>query len=160
MFPFDFDCAGLPCTFSVCVRYALDDNLYGKQVLDTIVELVFNKPGDDIAVIMAGYEAPIFHMIRYESRQAPLGLPSSLWLCFCFFAVGVCMLYRAPHTMAPKESCSAYTLWVDKSVLPLLSPPHTPLPCTIAAPMQDPEPWARASFQLHPSRPVRGLQRQ
>jgi hypothetical protein len=42
----------------------LDDNMYGKQALDTIVELVFNKPGEDIAVIMAGYEAPIMKMIR------------------------------------------------------------------------------------------------
>ena len=46
------------------LRYVLDDNLYGKQALDTIVELVFNKPGDDIAVIMAGYEAQITKMIR------------------------------------------------------------------------------------------------
>ncbi len=48
---------GLVCS------YVLDDSLYGKQALDTIVELVFNRPGEDIAVIMAGYEAPIFHMI-------------------------------------------------------------------------------------------------
>jgi hypothetical protein len=38
--------------------------MYGKQALDTIVELVFNKPGDDIAVIMAGYEGQIMKMIR------------------------------------------------------------------------------------------------
>jgi hypothetical protein len=36
--------------------YAFDDNLYGKQVLDTIVEKVQGTPSDDIAVLMIGYE--------------------------------------------------------------------------------------------------------
>jgi hypothetical protein len=53
--------------WAVGYRYVLDDNMYGKQVLDTIVELVFNKPGEDIAVIMAGYEAQIMSMIRSAS---------------------------------------------------------------------------------------------
>ena len=47
--------------------YVLDDNLYGKQALDTIVEMVFNKPGDDIAVIMAGYEPQIMKMMREQN---------------------------------------------------------------------------------------------
>ena len=47
--------------------YVLDDSNFGKQALDTIVELVFNKPGDDIAVIMAGYEPQIKKMIREQN---------------------------------------------------------------------------------------------
>ena len=39
--------------------YALNDNMYGKQALDTIVEKVMGKPGDDIAVLMLGYEKQV-----------------------------------------------------------------------------------------------------
>jgi hypothetical protein len=34
--------------------YNLDDRMYGKQALDTIVELVSGAPGEDIALVMAG----------------------------------------------------------------------------------------------------------
>ncbi|MCP5493816.1 MAG: AAA family ATPase [Leptospiraceae bacterium] len=47
--------------------YNLDDKMYGKQALDTIVELVHNKPGEDIAVILVGYEAQIMKMIREQN---------------------------------------------------------------------------------------------
>ncbi len=62
-------------------RYVLDDNMYGKQALDTIVELVFNKPGEDIAVIMAGYEAQIMSMIRCVCACDPRVPLQSLSAC-------------------------------------------------------------------------------
>ena len=34
--------------------YNLDDNLYGKQVLDVLVEKVQGGPYDDIAVLLLG----------------------------------------------------------------------------------------------------------
>ena len=47
--------------------YALDDDLYGKQAIDTIVALVNPNAGSDMAVIMAGYEKPMLKMIRDQN---------------------------------------------------------------------------------------------
>uniref|UniRef100_A0A7S4Q8G3 AAA+ ATPase domain-containing protein n=1 Tax=Alexandrium monilatum TaxID=311494 RepID=A0A7S4Q8G3_9DINO len=47
--------------------YNLDDNLYGKQVLDTLVEKVQGSESDDIAVLLLGYEAPMLAMIRNQN---------------------------------------------------------------------------------------------
>jgi DNA polymerase III delta prime subunit len=47
--------------------YALDDNLYGKQVLDTLVEKVQGSPSDDIAVLLLGYTGKITDMIRNQN---------------------------------------------------------------------------------------------
>jgi hypothetical protein len=47
--------------------YNLDDNLYGKKVLDTIVEKVSGQGSEDIAVLMAGYEGPIRQMLRNQN---------------------------------------------------------------------------------------------
>ena len=55
--------------------YALDDNLYGKQVLDILVEKVQGTPSDDIAVLLLGYEEPMLSMIQNQnpglSRRFP-----------------------------------------------------------------------------------------
>ena len=47
--------------------YVLDDQNYGKQVLDTIVEKVLGSPGEDIAVVMIGYEKEISKMLRNQN---------------------------------------------------------------------------------------------
>lgn len=47
--------------------YVLDDNLYGKQVLDTLVEKVQGSPSDDISVLLLGYEQPMLHMIKEQN---------------------------------------------------------------------------------------------
>ncbi|KAI8896071.1 hypothetical protein BC833DRAFT_599019, partial [Globomyces pollinis-pini] len=47
--------------------YSLDDSLYGKQVLDTLVEKVQGTPMDDMAVLLLGYETPIREMIRKQN---------------------------------------------------------------------------------------------
>lgn len=47
--------------------YALNDGLYGTQVLDTIVEKIQGNPGDDIAVIMAGYKPNMLKMLRDQN---------------------------------------------------------------------------------------------
>jgi len=55
--------------------YALDDSLYGKQVLDTLVEKVQGTPSDDIAVLLLGYEEQMIKMIEGQnpglSRRFP-----------------------------------------------------------------------------------------
>lgn len=55
--------------------YNLDDSLYGKQVLDTIVEKVQGQPDEDLAVLLLGYEEPMLEMIRNQnpglSRRFP-----------------------------------------------------------------------------------------
>ena len=43
--------------------YALNDGTYGREALDTLVSKVHNAPGDDIAVIMCGYEEQIKKML-------------------------------------------------------------------------------------------------
>lgn len=48
--------------------YALDDDLYGKQVLDTLVEKVQGTPSDDMAVLLVGYEQQMLRMVK---RQNP-----------------------------------------------------------------------------------------
>jgi Cdc6-like AAA superfamily ATPase len=47
--------------------YGLDDTLYGKQALDTIVEKVSGGAGEDIAVIMVGYDAQMLQMLRSQN---------------------------------------------------------------------------------------------
>lgn len=47
--------------------YALDDDMYGKQVLNTIVEKVHGTPSDDIAVLLLGYEDQMLSMIRNQN---------------------------------------------------------------------------------------------
>jgi Cdc6-like AAA superfamily ATPase len=47
--------------------YVLDDNLYGKQVLDTLVEKVQWGPSDDIAVLLLGYKEQMLQMIRKQN---------------------------------------------------------------------------------------------
>ncbi|TPX59440.1 hypothetical protein PhCBS80983_g02469 [Powellomyces hirtus] len=46
--------------------YNLDDNLYGKQVLDTLVEKI-QGPHDDIAVLLLGYEKQMTEMLRNQN---------------------------------------------------------------------------------------------
>ena len=47
--------------------YNLDDNMYGKQVLDTIVEKISGDASEDIAIIMAGYEREMRKMLREQN---------------------------------------------------------------------------------------------
>lgn len=47
--------------------YVLDDQLYGKQALDTIVEKVSGNVGEDLAVVMCGYEPQMLKMIRDQN---------------------------------------------------------------------------------------------
>eukprot|EP00947_MAST-08B_sp_MAST-8B-sp1_P001479 g1479.t1 len=47
--------------------YALDDGLYGRQALNTIVEKVDPSPGEDIAVVMCGYEVEMNKMFRDQN---------------------------------------------------------------------------------------------
>jgi hypothetical protein len=44
--------------------YVLADNVYGKQALDTLVERVQGTPGEDMAVLLLGYEPQILEMLR------------------------------------------------------------------------------------------------
>lgn len=47
--------------------YNLDDGLYGKQVLDVIVEKVQGGEHDDIAVLLLGYEQQMDQMMRNQN---------------------------------------------------------------------------------------------
>ena len=47
--------------------YSLNDGLYGKQVLDVLVEKVQGSPSDDIAVLLLGYEPQMLEMIRTQN---------------------------------------------------------------------------------------------
>jgi len=55
------------CVLVIDEAYGLDDQLYGKQVLDTIVEKVSGKPGEDIAVILIGYDKEMKKMLRDQN---------------------------------------------------------------------------------------------
>lgn len=44
--------------------YGLDGSMYGKIALDIIVSKVMGSPGEDIAVLMLGYEREMLAMIR------------------------------------------------------------------------------------------------
>jgi DNA replication protein DnaC len=48
--------------------YMLDDGGYGPEALDVIVEKVHNKPGEDIALVMLGYEDDIMKMLRDRNK--------------------------------------------------------------------------------------------
>ncbi len=47
--------------------YNLNDGLYGKQALDTLVEKVMGAPGEDIAVILVGYKGDMLKMLRDQN---------------------------------------------------------------------------------------------
>jgi len=47
--------------------YNLDDDRYGKQVLDTIVEKVMGSPGEDIAVILVEYKPQMLKMLQHQN---------------------------------------------------------------------------------------------
>ena len=47
--------------------YNLNDNMYGKQVLDILVEKVQGTPSDDIVVLLLGYEKQMLDMIRSQN---------------------------------------------------------------------------------------------
>ncbi|KAJ3247215.1 hypothetical protein HDU77_008656 [Chytriomyces hyalinus] len=47
--------------------YNLNDNLYGKQVLDVLVEKVQGSENDDIAVLLCGYDEPMLAMLRDQN---------------------------------------------------------------------------------------------
>ena len=44
--------------------YALHEGMYGARAIDTIVSKVHNSPGEDIAVLLLGYEEPMLKMLR------------------------------------------------------------------------------------------------
>lgn len=58
-------CQGKVLVIDEC--YNLDDNMYGKKVLDTLVEKVSGQGSEDIAVLLAGYEGPIRQMLRTQN---------------------------------------------------------------------------------------------
>ncbi|RLN63252.1 hypothetical protein BBJ28_00018439 [Nothophytophthora sp. Chile5] len=47
--------------------YNLNDNMYGKQVLDVLVEKVQGTESDDIAVLLIGYENEMLEMLRTQN---------------------------------------------------------------------------------------------
>lgn len=47
--------------------YVLDDTHYGAKALNTIVESVHNSPGEDIAVVLLGYESDIVNMLNNQN---------------------------------------------------------------------------------------------
>lgn len=61
--------------------YALNEGMrgYGREALDTLVSKVHNKPGDDIAVIMCGYEAQMRKLLLDQNPglQRRFGLDSA-----------------------------------------------------------------------------------
>ena len=47
--------------------YMLDDSNYGKIALDMIVSKVMGSPGEDIAVLLLGYEDLIMKMLNNQN---------------------------------------------------------------------------------------------
>ena len=58
-------CQGKVLLIDEC--YNLDDNMYGKKVLDTFVEKISGQGSEVIAVLMVGYEQPIRTMLRNQN---------------------------------------------------------------------------------------------
>lgn len=56
--------------------YSLDDNLYGKQVLDALVEKVQVTDSDDLAVLLLGYTEPMLTMLRNQNPGLQRRFPS------------------------------------------------------------------------------------
>ena len=62
--------------------YNLDDNLYGKQVLDCLVEKVQGTEADDIAVLLLGYEKPMLDMLRNQNQGLARRFPRNYAFMF------------------------------------------------------------------------------
>ena len=62
--------------------YALNDSLYGKQALDTLVEHVHGAPGEDIAIVMCGYVREMDEMLRSQNPGLSRRFPRDQALMF------------------------------------------------------------------------------
>ena len=62
--------------------YALNDSFYGKQALDTLVEQVSGAPGEDIAVVMCGYEREMENLLRAQNPGLSRRFPRDQALMF------------------------------------------------------------------------------
>ena len=62
--------------------YALNDSFFGKQALDTLVEQVSGAPGEDIAVVMCGYEREMDNLLRAQNPGLSRRFPRDQALMF------------------------------------------------------------------------------
>ncbi|KXS21803.1 P-loop containing nucleoside triphosphate hydrolase protein [Gonapodya prolifera JEL478] len=62
--------------------YNLDNSLYGKQVLDVLVEKVQNSETDDLCVLLLGYEQPMLEMLRKQNPGLARRFPREHAFCF------------------------------------------------------------------------------
>lgn len=103
--------------------YNLNDSLYGKQALDTIVEKVSGAPGEDIAVLLLGYEKEIKNMLRQQNPGLSRRFNPTHALVFkdydnsalACIAAGVCKEERL-HLTLPVLKCVVTVLSAQRAL--------------------------------------------
>jgi len=103
--------------------YNLNDSMYGKQVVDTIVEKVMGSPGEDIAVLLVGYEKQMRDMLREQNPglarrfnpQSALQFPDYDDSCLGVIAVRMCAAEGVELSL-PVLRCMVQTLARQRSL--------------------------------------------
>ncbi|XP_065661939.1 uncharacterized protein LOC136084823 isoform X2 [Hydra vulgaris] len=97
--------------------YNLNDKLYGKEVLDVLVEKVQNTESDDIAVLLLGYEPQMREMLREQNPG--LARRFAMDYAFIFEDYDESELFDILKGVCKKENIQM-SMEVSKAILKLL----------------------------------------
>ena len=99
--------------------YNLDDSLYGKQVLDVLVEKIQGSPSDDIAVLLLGYESQMVDMLRRQNPGLARRFPKEY--AFNFEDYSDFELLEIFNQEIARQNISVSSVQVSKRLIDVLS---------------------------------------
>jgi len=99
--------------------YNLNDSMYGKQVLDVLVEKIQGTPADDIAVLLLGYEEQMLDMLRTQNPGLARRFPKEF--AFVFHDYSDSELLEIFNEACEKQNVSVASYLVSEKAIKVLS---------------------------------------